>query len=86
MKLKGGYNLLVQGKPRGSIKVMPEPDILYLPLQSRRFVFSEICVKDGQHVSKGDILAKDPTLAKPEHATINTALRKHLNGGKGDIS
>jgi ATP-dependent DNA helicase RecG len=33
-----------------------------------------------------DILAADPMLSKPEHATINNALRKHLNGGKGDIS
>jgi Na(+)-translocating NADH:ubiquinone oxidoreductase A subunit len=60
MRFKGGYNILPKGRPKGIIKVMPEPEILYLPLQSRRFVFSEICVKDSQHVSKGDMLANDP--------------------------
>jgi len=39
---------------------MPEPNVLYLPLRSRRFVFSEVSVKDGQRVNSGDTLAKDP--------------------------
>jgi Na+-transporting NADH:ubiquinone oxidoreductase subunit NqrA len=60
MKFKGGYNILLKGKPDSAVKVMPEPDELYLPLHSRRFVFSEISVKDGERVNSGDILAKDP--------------------------
>jgi Na(+)-translocating NADH:ubiquinone oxidoreductase A subunit len=60
MKFRGGYNILLKGKPDIEVKVMPEPDALYLPLRSRRFVFSEISVKDGQRVNSGDILAKDP--------------------------
>ncbi|MHC4530775.1 MAG: 4Fe-4S dicluster domain-containing protein [Planctomycetota bacterium] len=60
MRFKGGYNILLGGKPAGTIKVIPEPRVLYLPLRSQRFVFSELCVTDGQKVSKGDVLAKDP--------------------------
>jgi len=60
MKLKGGYNVLLQGKPDGNVTVMPEPQVLYLPLQSHRFNFTQIDVTDGQHVRGGDILANDP--------------------------
>ncbi len=60
MRLRGGYNILLKGKPERQIGVMPEPDVLYLPLRSRRFVFSELHVKDGERVNGGDILAKDP--------------------------
>ena len=60
MKLRGGYNISVSGKPCDAVKHVAEPDILYFPLQSRRFEFSEICVEDGQRVSAGDVLAKDP--------------------------
>jgi len=60
MKFRGGYNILLKGMPDIEIKVMPEPDSLYLPLRSRRFVFSEISVKDGDRVNSGDIIAKDP--------------------------
>ena len=60
MQFRGGYNILLKGRPGGAIKAMPEPKILYLPLSSRRFTFSEICVEDGQSVSGGDVLAKDP--------------------------
>jgi len=60
MRFRGGYNILLEGKPERQIAVMPEPDALYLPLRSRRFVFSELYVKDGERVSGGDILAKDP--------------------------
>ena len=60
MRFKGGYNILLKGKPQSNISVMPEPDVLYLPLQSKRFSFSKLCVKDGEHVNGGDILAKDP--------------------------
>ena len=60
MRFKGGYNILLKGKPQRSVTVMPDPDVLYLPLHSRRFKFSELCVKEGEKVNGGDILAKDP--------------------------
>ncbi|MHC4387761.1 MAG: hypothetical protein ACYSX1_04050, partial [Planctomycetota bacterium] len=60
MNFRGGYNILLSGRPDRGIKVMPEPKTLYLPLSSRRFTFSEVCVEDGQSVNYGDTLAKDP--------------------------
>ena len=76
--------MLVEGKPNGAIQVMPEPQKLYLPLRSRRFVFSEVCVKDGQRVDGGDILAKDlnnyavPLLA-PRAGTVRLrAVENHI--------
>ena len=51
---------MLQGRPERAVKVMPEPEVLNLPLRSRRFVFSDVSVEDGQRVSSGDILAKDP--------------------------
>ena len=60
MKFKGGYNVLLEGKPTSEVKLLPEPTELYLPLKSRRFSFSDICVKDGQTVEDGDALATDP--------------------------
>ena len=39
---------------------MPEPKVLYLPLRSERFTFTNIRVKNGQKVSGGDVLATDP--------------------------
>lgn len=59
MKFRGGYNVSLQGRPDKAIKVLPEPEVLYLPLCSERFVFNELCVEDGQHVNGGDVLAKD---------------------------
>lgn len=60
VKFRGGYNVLLKGRPDSAIKVMPEPKVLYLPLHSKRFTFSDICVKEGQKVNGGDVLAKDP--------------------------
>lgn len=59
MKFRGGYNVLLKGKPDVVIKPMPEPSVLYLPLRSRRFNFAKLNVQDGQHVQGGDILARD---------------------------
>jgi Na(+)-translocating NADH:ubiquinone oxidoreductase A subunit len=59
MRFRGGYNISLQGRPDGAIKTMPEPEVLYLPLCSRRFAFNELNVKDGQSVNDGDVLAKD---------------------------
>jgi len=60
MRLRGGYNVPLNGRPERRIAVMPEPDTLYLPLHSRRFNFSKLQVDDGDRVDGGDILAKDP--------------------------
>lgn len=51
---------MLQGRPDARIEVLPEPEKLVVPLSSRRFNFSEICVQDGQEVNGGDILAQDP--------------------------
>jgi Na+-transporting NADH:ubiquinone oxidoreductase subunit A len=34
--------------------------VLYLPLVSRRFTFSEVLVKEGEQVAAGQVLARDP--------------------------
>lgn len=60
MKFRGGHNIYLQGRPDSTIKLMPEPEFLYLPLHSRRFSFSDICVEEGQQVNGGDVLARDP--------------------------
>ncbi|MHC4423473.1 MAG: 4Fe-4S dicluster domain-containing protein [Planctomycetota bacterium] len=76
MRFRGGYNILLKGKPDGTIRTMPEPKALYLPLRSQRFVFSEICVEDGQSVDCGDILAKDPdNYAVPLLAPLSGTVR-----------
>ncbi len=60
MKFRGGYNILLEGRPAAAVNRLPEPKEIYLPLCSRRFLFSDICVEDGQSVSDGDVLAKAP--------------------------
>ena len=60
VKFRGGYNIYLKGKPDGTVKAMPEPTVLHLPLTSPRFTFSDIQVKDGQKVHAGDALARDP--------------------------
>lgn len=60
MRFRGGYKIMLEGRPDRSILSLPDVNKLYVPLHSRRFTFSEICVKDGQTVGRGDILAKDP--------------------------
>ncbi|UCF14715.1 MAG: 4Fe-4S dicluster domain-containing protein [Phycisphaerales bacterium] len=60
MRFRGGHNVLLKGRPDSAIKVMPEPKVLYLPLRSERYTFSEIQVKEGEKVKGGDMLAKDP--------------------------
>ena len=51
---------MLEGRPAGAVQRLPEPKEIYLPLRSHRFSFSDICVEDGQSVSDGDVLAKDP--------------------------
>jgi len=60
VRLRGGYNILLKGKPASAVTAMPEPKVLYLPLRSKRFTFTNIRVKNGQKVTGGDILACDP--------------------------
>ncbi|MHC4759433.1 MAG: hypothetical protein ACYTE8_12320, partial [Planctomycetota bacterium] len=60
MKFKGGYNINLQGRPENVVEKLPEPKALFLPLNSTRFCFSDICVQEGQLVQDGDILAQDP--------------------------
>jgi Na(+)-translocating NADH:ubiquinone oxidoreductase A subunit len=84
LRFKGGYNILLKGKPDGTINVMPEPKILYLPLRSERFKFSEIRVKEGQRVSGGEVLARDPDnyavpLLSPRNGTARLkAVQGHI--------
>jgi len=60
VRFRGGHNVLLKGRPESAIKVMPEPKVLYLPLRSERFTFSDIQVEEGDKVKGGDVLAKDP--------------------------
>ena len=60
MRLRGGYNIKVQGAPSGSITSASLPEILYYPLESKSFNYSQVCVAHGQRVGFGDVLAKDP--------------------------
>lgn len=85
MKFNGGYNVWLKGRPSAEVEVLPEPDVLYLPLKSRRFAFSELCVEDGQRVLPGQVLAKDqenysvPLLA-PRAGTVG------LDGPEGHVT
>jgi Na(+)-translocating NADH:ubiquinone oxidoreductase A subunit len=84
VRFRGGYNIFPEGRPEGRIKVLPEPEVLYLPLGSRRFEFEQICVKEGQSVNGGDILATDPThyavpLLAPRAGTVRLkAVENHI--------
>lgn len=84
MKFRGGYNILLAGRPGWEVKVLPEPGVLYLPLRSQRFAFSELCVEDGQRVNGGDVLAKDPNnyavpLLAPQAGTVRLkAAKNHI--------
>jgi len=60
VRFRGGYNILLKGKPASAVSAMPEPKVLYLPLRSERFTFTDIRVKNGQKVTGGDVLASDP--------------------------
>jgi Na+-transporting NADH:ubiquinone oxidoreductase subunit A len=60
MKLRGGYSVRLEGRPEGSVEVLPEPEVLHLPLTSGRFSFGELKVVEGDRVYPGRILAEDP--------------------------
>ena len=84
MKLRGGYDIHLTGRPASKIGLLPEVEQLQLPLRSRRFEFSEICVEEGQRVHPGQELAKDPAnysvpLLAPRAGTVR------LNAAEGHI-
>ena len=60
LRLRGGYNIKLQGAPTESLMPAPHPDVLYFPLETNSFNYSQVCVFHGQHVDLGDVLAKDP--------------------------
>ena len=60
MRLKGGYNVYLKGQPALEVKKLPKPDTVLLPLYSKRFDFKEVCIKEGETVKQGQVLAKDP--------------------------
>jgi Na(+)-translocating NADH:ubiquinone oxidoreductase A subunit len=75
MKFRRCYDVALAGRPSSSVDVLPEPQVLHLPLWSRRFSFSRLCVKDGQKVEPGRVLAEDPAnysipLLAPRKGTV----------------
>lgn len=60
MRFRGGYDIEFHGKPEGFLEEAAFPENLYLPLESKSFNFSVLCVSHGQRVALGDVLAKDP--------------------------
>ena len=84
MKFRGGYNILLAGRPGRLIETLSEPEVLYIPLRSRRFEFTELCVEDGQRVNGGDVLSRDSNnYAVPLLAPRAGIVR--LNAAKGHI-
>ena len=57
MKLRGGYNIRLAGRPAGRIDALDQPEILLLPQRSRRVRFNKLLVKSGQSVRCGQVLA-----------------------------
>ena len=83
MRLRGGYNILLEGRPSTHVEVLPEPEVLYLPLQSPRFNFSRMGVAEGQCVGPGDMLAEDPDnfnvpLLSPRAGTVRLGREGHV--------
>ncbi len=58
-RYRGGYNVLMDGKPSADLVELPSADVLHLPLFSSRFSFSVVRVKDGDQVGQGQVLAED---------------------------
>ncbi len=83
MKLRGGYNVLLAGRPGDEVQVLPESDVLRLPLCSRRFTFSDVRVAEGERVRPGHALAKDPAnysvpLIAPRGGTVRLGAAGHI--------
>jgi len=60
MKVRGGYDVQLAGRPAEGVETAPPVERLHLPLWSRRFDFSDVRVDDGQAVTAGAVLATDP--------------------------
>lgn len=76
MKSNSGYNIPLAGRPSAEVEVLPEPQDLFLPLHTERFDFTRIQVEEGQEVTPGHILAKDPNnyalpLLAPREGTVS---------------
>lgn len=59
MKLRGGYNVRLTGRPAGQVVTPAESATLLLPQHGRRLRFNQVLVKNGQSVRRGDVLAVD---------------------------
>jgi len=80
MKLRGGYNIRLAGRPAGRIDALAEPALLLLPQRTRRLRFNQVLVENGQDVRCGDVLAVDSDhfglpLLSPRDGTVR--LRAH---------
>jgi len=84
LRLKGGYNVPLAGRPSAEIRTAPETDLLLLPLASRRLAFTQPAVEDGREVAAGTVLATDPAnfdvpLLAPRAGTVRLrAVEGHL--------
>ena len=80
MNLRGGSNIRLTGRPAGRVDVPAEPGLLLLPQRTRRLLFNQVLVKNGQDVRCGEVLAVDPAhfgmpLLAPRDGTVR--LRVH---------
>jgi len=80
MKLRGGYNIRLAGRPVGRIDLPAEPALLLLPQRTRRLRFNQVLVENGQNVCCGEVLAVDSAhfglpLLSPRGGTVR--LRAH---------
>ena len=57
MKLRGGYNIRLAGRPAGKIYAPDRPEILLLPQRAGRVRFNKVLVKSGEAVRCGQTLA-----------------------------
>ena len=57
MKLRGGYNIRLAGRPAGKIYALDRPEILLLPQRAGRLRFNKVLVKSGEAVRCGQPLA-----------------------------
>jgi Na+-transporting NADH:ubiquinone oxidoreductase subunit A len=83
MKLRGGYNVHVAGTPPDSVETLSDPEVLHIPLQSRRFKFTQVLVANDRRVRTGQPLAKDPSnfalpLIAPRSGTVKLDTPGHV--------
>ncbi len=84
LKIRGGYNVPLAGRPAADIEPLPVPDALHLPLAGPAFAYTEAAVADGAAVQAGQVLARDAARAQrpllaPMGGTVRTgAIEGHL--------